>query len=109
MIKRAQFAILLFVLSLASFQGFGADDPILFPDKNLEKAVRKFVFEKRDNDKPLVEADVASLSVVQAPSRSIENLAGMEKCESLAMKSRPTVLAAIVGQLLRRPIASVAL
>jgi hypothetical protein len=23
----------------------------LFPDKNLERAVRKFVFEKRDNDK----------------------------------------------------------
>src|SRR5690349_20304209 len=56
----------------------------VFPDSNLEKAVRKFVFEKRDNDKPLVEADLTSLSIVQASAKGISSLAGMEKCESLA-------------------------
>src|SRR5436309_8579054 len=55
-----------------------------FPDKNLEKAVRKFVFEKRDNDKPLVEADLVTLSTIQATGMGITNLAGLEKCESLA-------------------------
>ena len=51
--------------------------------KNLAQAVRKFVFEKRDNDKPLVESDLTSISIIQAPGKGISNLAGMEKCESL--------------------------
>src|SRR5438046_1018252 len=55
----------------------------IFPDKNLEAAVRKFVFEKRDNDKPLVEADLVSLSTIQAVGLGITNLAGLEKCQSL--------------------------
>src|ERR1043165_2423165 len=61
-----------------------AEDAPLFPDKNLEKAVRKQVFEKRDNDKPLVEADVSSLSTIKADGMGITNLAGLEKCVSLA-------------------------
>jgi internalin A len=61
-----------------------AEDAALFPDKNLEKAVRKHVFEKRDNDKPLVEADVSSLSTIKADGMGITNLAGLEKCVSLA-------------------------
>lgn len=56
----------------------------LFLDKNLEKAVRKFVFEKRDNDKPLVEADLVNLSTIQASSQNITNLSGLEKCVNLA-------------------------
>jgi internalin A len=56
----------------------------LFPDQNLEKAVRKFVFEKRDNDKPLVEADVVNLSTIQGTGLGITNLTGLEKCQSLA-------------------------
>src|SRR5688500_17449711 len=56
----------------------------LFPDKQLETGVRKFVFEKRDTDKPLVEADVANLSTVKVNGNSIADLAGMEKCQSLA-------------------------
>src|SRR5437868_8433013 len=56
----------------------------LFVDKNLEKAVRKHVFEKRDNDKPLVEADISSLSTIKADGMGITNLAGLEKCVSLA-------------------------
>src|SRR5687768_2216903 len=61
----------------------------LFPDKNLERAVRKFVFEKRDNDKPLVEADLTSIAIIQAGSRGISSLAGLEKCESLASLDMP--------------------
>jgi internalin A len=61
-----------------------AEDAPLFADKNLEKAVRKHVFEKRDNDKPLVEADVSSLSTIDADNMGITNLAGLEKCVSLA-------------------------
>ncbi len=56
----------------------------IFLDKNLEGAVRKFVFEKRDNDKPLVEADLVNLSTIQATGQSITNLAGLEKCVNLA-------------------------
>src|SRR5207245_298309 len=56
----------------------------IFPDKNLEAAVRKFVFEKRDNDKPITEADVVSLSTINGSGGQIKNLAGLEKCKSLA-------------------------
>ena len=76
-------AWLALVLSFALFTGRAEDAP-LFPDKNLEKAVRKHVFEKRDNDKPLVEADVSSLSTIDADNMGITNLAGLEKCISLA-------------------------
>src|SRR2546425_13281138 len=57
---------------------------LIFPDSNLEKAVRKFVFEKRDNDKPLVEADLVNLSTIQGNGLGITNLSGLEKCQNLA-------------------------
>ena len=76
------YAWLVLVLTFALFTGRAEDAP-LFPDKNLEKAVRKHVFEKRDNDKPLVEADVSSLSTIDADNMGITNLAGLEKCEIL--------------------------
>jgi Leucine-rich repeat (LRR) protein len=56
----------------------------IFVDTQLEKAVRRFVLEKRDNDKILVEADLASLSTIQANGLEITNLSGLEKCMSLA-------------------------
>ena len=56
----------------------------IFPDKNLEAAVRKFVFEKRDNNKPITEADVVSLSTINGSGMQIKNLAGLDKCKSLA-------------------------
>jgi internalin A len=56
----------------------------LFPDKNLENAVRKQVFEKRNNDMPLTEDDVKNISVVEGVGKGITNLAGLEKCKSLA-------------------------
>src|SRR6185295_9066353 len=74
--------VLLIGLSWAT--GAAEPEPKLFPDKNLEAAVRKFVFEKRDNDKPLTEADLENLSTIQAVGLGITNLAGLEKCQSLA-------------------------
>ena len=56
----------------------------IFPDKNLEAAVRMFVFEKRDNDKPITEADVVSLSTINGSGMQIKNLTGLDKCKSLA-------------------------
>jgi internalin A len=56
----------------------------IFPDKRLEAAVRKFVFDKRDNDKPITEADVANLSTIQGTGMGIKDLSGLEKCRSLA-------------------------
>ena len=61
-----------------------AQDKPIFDDKKLEAAVRKHVFEKRDNDKPLTESDVANLSTIQASGYGITNLAGLEKCVALA-------------------------
>lgn len=57
----------------------------LFPDPALEAAVRTQVFAKRGTDAPLVEADVVNISTVEAKGRGITNLAGLEKCRSLAM------------------------
>lgn len=56
----------------------------IFKDNNLEAAVRKFVLEKRDNDKPLTEADLVNLSTIQANGKGITDLSGLEKCQSLA-------------------------
>lgn len=65
-----------------------AQDAPLFPDKALEAIVRKYVFEKRTNDMPLVEADVQNISTIEGKFREgqkVSNLAGLEKCRSLAL------------------------
>lgn len=56
----------------------------LFPDKNLETAVRKYVFAKRNNQEPLTEDDVKDLSTIEARGKKIQDLTGLEKCRSLA-------------------------
>src|SRR5438045_8998077 len=61
-----------------------SSDAPVFKDKNLEKAVRKFVFDKRDNDKPITESDVANLSTIQGVGMDIAELSGLEKCVTLA-------------------------
>lgn len=57
----------------------------IFPDKNLEKVVRKYVFEKRDNEMPIVEDDVVNISTVVGKGQGIKDLTGLEKCRSLAL------------------------
>src|SRR2546429_1609459 len=77
----------IFVLALLSARLLAADSPSeapVFKDKRLEKAVRKFVFDKRDNDKPIVETDVVNLSTIQGVGMEIADLSGLEKCANLA-------------------------
>jgi len=65
----------------------GATPPKLvsiFPDKNLEKAVRRVVFEKRNNDQPITEKDVENISEINGKGMGIADLTGLEKCHSLA-------------------------
>jgi Leucine-rich repeat (LRR) protein len=63
--------------------GAQADD--LFPDKQLEAVVRKYVFEKRDNNEPLNEKDVENISTIEGKRAGIKSLQGLEKCFSLAL------------------------
>jgi internalin A len=60
-----------------------AEDSI-FPDKNLEAAVRKLVFAKKANAEPLTKADVEKISTISARGQKIANLSGLEHCEALA-------------------------
>jgi internalin A len=57
----------------------------LFADPNLEAAVRRQVFAKRDTGEPLAEADVVNVSTVDARRLGIRSLVGLEKCRNLAM------------------------
>src|SRR5947207_8460859 len=83
-VKIAPAFLILALMSARPRAGDSSAEAPVFKDKNLEKAVRKFVFEKRDNDKPIVEADVANLSTVQGTGLEITDLAGLEKCVNLA-------------------------
>lgn len=73
----------------------------IFPDKNLEKAARRHVFAKRDNDEPLTEKDVEHLSTIDGKGLGIADLTGLEKCRALASldlaKNRIKSLAPIKG------------
>ena len=85
---RIHVGILLGVM-LASRASMAQDAP-LFPDKALEAIVREYVFEKRNTDMPLVEADVQNISTIQGKFREgegeqVKDLTGLEKCRSLAL------------------------
>ena len=55
----------------------------IFPDKNLEAVVRQYVFEKKNNDKPIVEDDVVNISTIKGHGKGIKDLTGLDKCRSL--------------------------
>ena len=57
----------------------------IFPDKNLEKVVRRYVFEKRNNEEPITEKDVERISTIEGKGKGIKDLTGLEKCHSLAL------------------------
>ncbi|MDB6120607.1 MAG: inlA, partial [Verrucomicrobiaceae bacterium] len=61
----------------------------IFKDKNLEAAVRKQVFTKRDNAEPIVAADVETVAVVEGRGMGIKDLSGLEKCTQLASLTLP--------------------
>lgn len=56
----------------------------IFPDKQLEAAVRKQVFEKRDNDQPITAEDVKNISTIRGAGMGITDLTGLEHCTALA-------------------------
>ena len=56
----------------------------IFPDSNLEEAVREYVFDKRGTDKAIVGEDVGSISTVKARGSGIKDLTGLGHCRSLA-------------------------
>jgi len=59
------------------------EEPI-FPDKNLETAVRQQVFAKRQNEEPIVASDVKNISTINGKGLGIKSLAGIEHCRALA-------------------------
>jgi len=69
---------------LSQFASMAAAEGI-FPDKNLEAVVRKYVFEKRNNQEPIVEDDVVNISTIVGKGKGIKDLTGLEKCRSLAL------------------------
>lgn len=71
------------VVALLGFAS-AASGQELFPDKALEAVVRTQVFEKRNNTQPLTEADVQNIAILNGKGKKIANLAGLEKCRSLA-------------------------
>src|SRR5206468_12083215 len=83
-LRSARIFFFLVLWSAPALLGDSTSDTPVFKDKNLEKAARRFVFEKRDNDQPIVEADVANLSTIQGVGMEITDLSGLEKCVNLA-------------------------
>ena len=55
----------------------------IIPDKGLEAAVRKMVYEKRNNDKPLTAEDLGKVFILKGTGLEIKNLTGLEKCANL--------------------------
>src|SRR2546425_9529917 len=76
-------ALLLAPVLAASLTARRATAEDLFPDKNLEAAVRQEVFEKRNKPDPLVEADVVNISQVIGKGKKIASLKGLEKCKAV--------------------------
>ena len=69
--------LLVFLVSWTAIAAASAEG--LFPDKNLDAAVRQYVFEKRNNDKPLTVQDVENISTIVAKGKKITSLAGLDK------------------------------
>ena len=55
----------------------------LFPDKQLEAAVRQQVFAKRNSEEPIFESDVTKISLVRGRGMGIKDLTGLEKCKTI--------------------------
>lgn len=57
----------------------------IFPDKALEKAVRRQVFAKRENDEPITATDVADIAIIEGRELGIKDLTGLEHCRKVAL------------------------
>ncbi len=79
---RRGFSVLAIAFSLAlPPRQANCDD--LFPDKSLEAAVRREVFEKRYNSEPLTADDVKNISQVVGKGKGIKSLEGIQNCKAL--------------------------
>src|SRR5437667_2443482 len=77
-------SLAVYVLCCASVTVVSAAEAPLFPDPDLEAAVRAQVYGKRDNKEPLTVDDVKSLSGISAKGKPIKDLSGLERCAALA-------------------------
>ena len=57
---------------------------VVFPDKNLEAALRALVFEKKNNAEELTDDDLRKISTLEAKGRKIQNLSGLGKMHQFA-------------------------
>ena len=74
------------VLTLAIAFPAAAD---IFPDENLEAAVRQYVFDKRNTEEPITAEDVAQISTITARKKGIRDLTGLEHCKRLMLLELP--------------------
>ena len=84
MVPRLLRCLLLVPILLINGRTQSTNEISIFPDKNLEAAVRQQVFAKRYTNSPLTAADVANVSTVIGNFRGIADLTGLEHCKSLA-------------------------
>lgn len=73
-------SLALFCFGLITLPSLGQS---VFPDKKLEAAVRKEVFEKRNNQEPITAEDVKRISQVITVEHGITSLEGLQHCEAL--------------------------
>jgi len=61
------------------------DEPApLFPDKNLDAAIREVALKHEPEDKELTEEDLRKVYFLDASGRGIKDLSGLERCPNLA-------------------------
>ncbi len=77
MLRTPTFLLTTTLLTLSVSTALAAD---LFPDKGLDAAVRRQVYEKRNNDEPLTKEDVKDISVIHGNGAEIKSLEGIEHC-----------------------------
>ncbi|QDU98754.1 leucine-rich repeat domain-containing protein [Lignipirellula cremea] len=57
----------------------------VIPDARLDAIVRKYVFEKRNNEEPLTADDLKTLSTIQGDATGVKSLDGLEHCHALLL------------------------
>ncbi len=82
---RSLLTFVLFTLaaSLAPPRAVRGDGP--FPDKNLETAIRGYLFDKKDPSKELSDDDLKKIFVLEAKGKGIKDLTGLDKCSNLEL------------------------
>lgn len=82
-------AALLVALALGPLAAITPVPAQIFPDKNLEAAVRHYVFDKRHTEEPILAEDVATISTITARNKGIRDLTGLEHCRRLMLLELP--------------------